>query len=149
MRDILSSVFFAAAILAIASACFGCSGQWNVPEAAKEAKNPIPPNAKTLADARKIYADRCAHCHGVNGDGKRPPGSMYLYLTQPTNFTDAKIMDGMTDGEIYWKITTGNRPMPSYKNTLSEADRWELVNFLRAFAHPISVSAPEKAKPAQ
>lgn len=118
-----------------------CSSQWNVPEAAKEVKNPIPPNAGTLAYARGIYEDRCAHCHGVNGDAKRPAGTTYFYLTQPTNFTDAKIMDAMMDGEIFWKITTGNRPMPSYKDQLSENDRWELVSFLRTFAHPPGNSA--------
>ena len=50
-------------------------------------------------------------------------------------------MDAMTDGEIFWKISTGNRPMPSYKGQLSESDRWELVSFLRTFAHPPGPSA--------
>lgn len=118
-----------------------CGGQWNVPESAKEVKNPIQPTAETLAYAHHVYEDHCAHCHGVNGDGKRPPGTTYFYLTQPTNFTDAKIMDAMTDGEIFWKISTGNRPMPSYKGQLSESDRWELVSFLRTFAHPPGPSA--------
>ena len=145
VRHNLSSILFAVAFLVMVSACCGCSGQWNVPEAAKKVKNPIPPNAQTLAYARKIYENRCAHCHGVNGDGKRPRGSVYLYLTQPTNFTDPKIMDAMTDGEIFWKITTGNRPMPSYKDRLSQADRWELVSFLRTFAHPQKTVVPSNA----
>lgn len=123
-----------------------CGSQWNVPEAAKELKNPIPPNAETLKYARGIYEDRCAHCHGVKGDGKRPPGTTYFYLTQPTDFTDAKIMDETSDGEIFWKITTGNRPMPSYKNQLSENDRWELVSFLRTFAHPPKPSASPQSR---
>jgi mono/diheme cytochrome c family protein len=133
-------------------ACAGlsaCSGNWNVPEAAKEVKNPIQPNADTLAYARRIYEERCAHCHGMNGDGKRPPGTTYFYLTQPTKFTDAKIMDAMTDGEIFWKITTGNRPMPSYRDRLSENDRWELVSFLRTFARPPGKSSPPSAAPTQ
>lgn len=114
----------------------GCGGQWNIPETVKELKNPIPLSARNLTDARRTYAERCAHCHGVNGDGKRPKGTVYFYLVQPTDFTDAKIMDAMTDGEIYWKITTGNRPMPSYRKQLTDRERWELVDLLRAFAHP-------------
>jgi mono/diheme cytochrome c family protein len=134
----------------LASLCQGLSGcggrSWNVPPAAKAMKNPIPPNAETLAYARKLYLDRCAHCHGVNGDGKRPPGTMYLYWVQPTKFTDAKIMDAMTDGEIFWKITTGNRPMPSYRDRLSVEDRWELVSFLRSFAHPAATANPAQLR---
>lgn len=125
-----------------------CSSNWNVPEAAREVKNPIPPNADTLAYARGIYEDRCAHCHGVKGDGKRPPGTMYFYLVQPTNFTDAKIMDAMTDGEIFWKISTGNRPMPSYKDSLTDEERWEIVDFLRILAHPPGSPAAASPSPA-
>ena len=144
-----TSVLFGCLLGFACAALFACGSQWNVPEAAEEAKNPIPPNAETLVHARGIYNDHCARCHGINGDGKRPPGTMYLYLTQPTDFTDTKIMDAMTDGEIFWKITIGNRPMPSYKNQLSENDRWELVSFLRTFAHPASVPATEKSKTTQ
>lgn len=126
-----------------------CGGQWKVPQAAKEVKNPISPNASSLAEARQIYSARCAHCHGENGDGKRPPGTVYLYFVQPTNFTDAKIMDNMTDGEIFWKITTGNRPMPSYKSSLTDNERWKLVNLLRTFSHPPANPALGDSRPSR
>ena len=29
-------------------------------------------------------------------------------------------MQAMTDGEMFWKITVGNRPMPGFKNRLTE-----------------------------
>lgn len=112
-----------------------------MPPNAKELKNPVPANAATLADARATYVQYCAKCHGVNGDGKRPPGSMYSYNTQPTNFTNARLMDAMSDGEIFWKMTNGRKPMPSFKNRLTDEQRWELVNLLRNFAHPASPSA--------
>jgi mono/diheme cytochrome c family protein len=143
-----SLAILAAALAGIGIGLLGCGGgSWNVPPAAKAVKNPVSPTPQTLADARRIYLDRCAHCHGVNGDGKRPPGTMYLYWVQPTKFTDAKIMDAMTDGEIFWKITTGNRPMPSYKNRLSVEERWELVNFLRAFAQLPKPPVPSHQNP--
>jgi mono/diheme cytochrome c family protein len=40
----------------------------------------------------------------------------------------------LTDGEIFWKITTGRRPMPGFQNQLSDVQRWQLVNLLRTFA---------------
>jgi mono/diheme cytochrome c family protein len=117
----------------------GCGG-WDVPLEAKQWKNPVAVNSATLADAHAIYAQRCAKCHGANGDGKRPPGSSYMYTTQPTNFTNAGIVDAMTDGEIFWKISHGRRPMPSFRNVLTDEQRWELVNLLRQFAHPAQPS---------
>ena len=142
-----SLAILAAMLAGISIGLSGCGGSsWNVPLAAKEVKNPISATPETLTDARRIYLDRCAHCHGVNGDGKRPPGTMYLYWVQPTRFTDTKIMEAMTDGEIFWKITTGNRPMPSYKSRLSARERWELVNFLRAFAHAGANTNPAQSR---
>ena len=66
---------------------------------------------------------------------------MYSYRTKPTNFTDAKLVDAMSDGELFWKMTNGRKPMPSFKIRLSEEQRWELVNLIRAFAHPASTEA--------
>lgn len=130
-RRIVIATLFAIAALA----CAGCGG-WNVPPSAKQRRNPVPSNSATLAAARVLYRDDCAKCHGMNGDGKRPPGSMYSYNTQPANFTKAKRMDAMSDGEIFWKITNGKKPMPRFKGRLSDDQRWELVNLLRTFAHP-------------
>ena len=66
---------------------------------------------------------------------------MYSYSTKPTNFTNTKLVDAMSDGEIFWKITNGRKPMPSFKIRLTDEQRWELVNLIRSFAHPTSVPA--------
>lgn len=129
-----------ALLVASAFACFGCAG-WNVPPDAKQVKNPVALNARILDSARALYRNDCAKCHGINGDGKKPPDSMYSYSTKPTNFTDARLVDAMSDGEIFWKITNGRKPMPSFKTRLTDEQRWELVNLIRIFAHPASAPA--------
>jgi len=116
-------------------AIVGCGG-WDVPPQAITWKNPVPSNPETLAAARQIYAYHCQKCHGIGGDGKIPPGLTYSYFTRPTNFTNTRIVNRMSDGEIFWKISHGNRPMPPFKNRLSAVQRWELVDLIRAFAHP-------------
>jgi len=50
---------------------------------------------------------------------------------KPANFTDETMMRRVTDGELFWKITKGRSPMPPWQGRLSEAQRWELVNYLR------------------
>jgi mono/diheme cytochrome c family protein len=52
------------------------------------------------------------------------------------------MMEEMTDGEIFWKIGEGRRPMPSFKKRLTDDQRWQLVNYVRSFA-PKPALAPE------
>jgi mono/diheme cytochrome c family protein len=130
---------FVAAFFPVVLAC-GCGG-WNVPQDAKNLKNPVAADAATIAAARELYVNNCQKCHGVSGDGKLPPGATYFYSTKPTNFTNAQLVDAMSDGEIFWKMTNGRKPMPAFKNRLSDEQRWELVNLIRVFAHRASARA--------
>jgi mono/diheme cytochrome c family protein len=44
------------------------------------------------------------------------------------------MMKEMTDGEIFWKITTGKGPMPAYGKEFTQKERWDLVNYIRSLA---------------
>ncbi len=107
---------------------------WIVPEEAKQVKNPLEPSEAALQAIRPIYLDKCASCHGNSGKGDGHDAS--LYDPAPSNFTDAKPMHGVTDGELFYKITSGHKPMPSFKKRLSEEQRWQLVLLIRSFAGP-------------
>jgi mono/diheme cytochrome c family protein len=54
----------------------------------------------------------------------------------PADLTDSARMAAITDGEIFYQITEGRRPMPSFKNRLTEDQRWQLVLFLRTLSQP-------------
>lgn len=102
---------------------------WPVPENARNTKNPIKPSAEGLKAAAQLYLQNCELCHSESGSST---GLTAKNLPQaPANFTDARMMDKATDGELFWKITEGRPPMPSYKRKLSETERWQLVNYLR------------------
>jgi len=45
-------------------------------------------------------------------------------------------MDRLSDGELYWQISKGRRPMPAFANKLSEQQRWQVVDYIRTFAKP-------------
>lgn len=107
---------------------------WKAPAKERKMKNPIPNTPESRSRAQKIYVDKCALCHGLKGDGQ---GEMGKALNpNPPDFTDRHMMKEMTDGEIFWKITTGKGPMPSYQKELTENERWDLVNYIRSFAKP-------------
>jgi mono/diheme cytochrome c family protein len=103
--------------------------RWVAPGDARNVKNPIPPTEETLNEAQQVYMDNCMLCHGEKGKGDGP-GSKTLTV-KPADLTDPKRMATETDGSLFWKMTTGRGPMPAWKATLSETDRWKLVSYLR------------------
>jgi mono/diheme cytochrome c family protein len=58
-------------------------------------------------------------------------------------------MGQMTDGELFWKISHGRRPMPGFQNKLTEQERWELVDYIRTLSQKAaSGAAPATNAPA-
>jgi len=105
---------------------------WKVPEEAKLRPNPIQPSTSALAAGRAIYVDKCVQCHGQTGKGDGPDAASYY--PSPTSLVDAKHMNSVTDGEIFYQISEGRKPMPAFKRKLTEEQRWQLVLYVRSFA---------------
>jgi mono/diheme cytochrome c family protein len=118
-------------------------GPWIVPEAAKQVTNPLKPSQADLPTGRKLYLDKCAECHGDTGKGDGPQGRMYD--PQPKDLTDAPHMNAVSDGEVFYKISEGHRPMPAFRKRLTDVQRWQLVLFLRSLSsRPATSSASQK-----
>ncbi len=113
---------------------------WIVPQEFKSLKNPLLPSESILSSARQIYADECAQCHGERGKGDGPEARTHTPL--PADLTDAKRMATVTDGEIFYQITKGRRPMPSFKRRLTQDQRWQLVLLVRSFSQPAGHTNP-------
>lgn len=83
-----------------------------------------------------LYLRRCAVCHGARGGGDGP-NARFLPV-QPTAHADSALMSARTDDELFDTIFAGgyvmNRSnrMPPYGHTLSRAQIWTLVHYLRA-----------------
>ena len=80
-----STVLVALCVLAWAALAVSAQSRSN-PEAAK-VKNPIPANAKSIADGQKLYQTNCRHCHGAKGLGDGP---LAPKDPPPANLTDAE-----------------------------------------------------------
>jgi mono/diheme cytochrome c family protein len=116
---------------------------WTVPDEAKQWRNPVPMSDAALKSIRPIYDDKCAVCHGNSGKGDGHDAA--LYDPRPTNFTDAQHLNAVTDGELFYKLSEGHKPMPSFKKRLSKEQRWQLVLLIRSFATPATASASPPA----
>lgn len=100
-------------------------------EEARATANPIPDSPQALAEAKSLYTEHCEHCHGDTGAGDG--GEAQMYTPPPADFTRPD-MASIRDGELFYKITEGRRPMPSFRTTLTPEQRWKLVRYLRTFA---------------
>jgi len=105
-------------------------GPWETPAKFKTMKNPVKTtDAEAIANGKALYAKHCKSCHGSKGLGDGPKAAT---LKTSTGDFSSKEFQAYTDGEIFYKVTTGRDEMPAYdKKIPDEADRWALVNFMR------------------
>jgi mono/diheme cytochrome c family protein len=73
-----------------------------------------------------------------------------MHSLAPADLTDTRHMNTVTDGEIFYQISEGRKPMPSFKKRLTEDQRWGLVLLVRSFAapsmSPLQGNTPDAAK---
>lgn len=101
------------------------------PEAAK-VTNPAMASPDSVSAGRRVYARSCANCHGLSGKGDGPGAASG---GQPADLTDATWDYGGTDGEMFGVIHDGtSADMGGYAGRLSDADIWNLVNYIRTLA---------------
>ncbi|HEY7119725.1 MAG TPA: cytochrome c [Tepidisphaeraceae bacterium] len=107
------------------------SPPWRAPARAANLRNPVPPDDASRAAGKSLYARECANCHGESGKGNGPDAAD---LSHPPSDLTASPTTRQTDGELYWKLTEGKRPMPRFGRTLTDEQRWHVVNYIRSLA---------------
>jgi mono/diheme cytochrome c family protein len=130
------------AILIIANQ--GMAQEWLVPEDQKNLSNPSEYNLSNVQKGKDLYDLNCKSCHGDVGKNNGLP------LVPPPPDVVSDIMQANTEGELFYKITKGRGGMPQFESTISEDDRWRLVNYIMNYNpanEPVLIEAPPvKAK---
>ena len=110
------------------------SGFHQAPASAAARRNPFAGQRAAIAAGEKIYASKCAKCHGDEGRGIGPVPSLAKGRPQK-----AKV------GELFWFITEGNKNngMPSWAS-LSDKQRWQVVTYLKSLGTPVKSRAKGK-----
>ncbi|CAH0353235.1 hypothetical protein AQB9606_03129 [Aquabacterium sp. CECT 9606] len=87
----------------------------------------------SIAEGRALFQAHCIHCHGGGGLGDGPLASSLPKI--PANLTQPHTALH-TVGDVYWWLTHGIQEsgMPGFGKVLSTSERWDLINFLRAFS---------------
>ena len=114
------------------------------PRFSREAPEPIPPTSPVAASAASfargaaVYATlQCSKCHGGDGRGTGATATSFqddwgspmnaANLTEPWTFRG-----GPAASDVFMRFRAGisGTPMPSYKGTATDADMWDLANYV-------------------
>jgi mono/diheme cytochrome c family protein len=125
------TVFLGPALFAVSEEPPVSKEKWTAHATEARKNNPVAVSESSLAAGQKIYAKRCMECHGKTGNGDGPDAADLGI--HPAKLSDPAIRQ-QADGELFWKITVGKKPMPNYRTRLSPTDRWNVINYLRTLA---------------
>jgi mono/diheme cytochrome c family protein len=106
-----------------------------LPAAYASLRNPLPMNAGTVERGAEVYKANCASCHGPTGYGDGPAASSLN--PRPANLAWLSRMPmSRWDPFMFWTVSEGGAPfgtaMPSFKDSLSDADRWAVIGYIQA-----------------
>jgi cytochrome c oxidase cbb3-type subunit I/II len=102
---------------------------------------PPPPSRQMLDRAKEVWQNaKCWECHGQGGkgDGEKAAGLKddLGFPIVPADLTSGQFKSGPTVEDIFRTMTTGlsGTPMPSYRDSLPEEDRWALAYYVLALS---------------
>ncbi|MBO0711732.1 MAG: cytochrome c, partial [Acetobacteraceae bacterium] len=98
-------------------------------------RSPTHFSARAIAAGAALYPRYCASCHGASGRGDGPAAKGLALL--PADLTLPHLF-AHSDGELFWRLSQGfpgphgGVAMPGFRSSLSDAELWDLIDFLRA-----------------
>ena len=106
------------------------------------AKSTIGNTKETIEAGAKLYAQRCASCHGKQGLGDG--NAVRSLLPSPALLAFMIQRPISVDEYLLWCIAEGGKQfdteMPAFKDTLAREDIWKVIAYMRA-------GFPDNAKP--
>ncbi len=102
--------------------------EWKVPEAEAKKKSAIKNDEAAISAGKEVWTQQCKSCHGAKGAGD---GAKAEKLEITCGDFSSKETQDLSDGSLYWKITEGRKPMPSFSTKLTDTERWQVVAFMR------------------
>ena len=100
---------------------------WVIPEDRKGKLSSFPFNDSTRNAGEKIFTVNCRACHGTPGK------SNYLNLVPPPGDPVSEKIQRNSDGELFYKVTSGRGQMPSFRNVLTSEEVWDVISYFRSF----------------
>jgi mono/diheme cytochrome c family protein len=131
LTAVLSSIALSSGTAFAQSAVQGTNEVWVAPARAARKQNPVPSDAKSIATGKELFVAGCLPCHGPAGKGDGP--AAISLERKPGNLSDPKLHN-QSDGALFWKVSEGKTPMPSFQEAFTEEQRWQIINYVRTLA---------------
>jgi mono/diheme cytochrome c family protein len=96
----------------------------------------LPATDPNIENGRRLYERYCAACHGDRLRGDGPEAAGFLTPIGPVDLTDPEAIATLDQAYVFWRISEGGREapflsvMPSWKNDLTEKERWQIILYL-------------------
>lgn len=90
-------------------------------------ENPTEATAASIANGRRLYDIYCAACHGVDGKAQTTVAARGM----PAVPID-QLRLAFSEAHLYNKIRYGQPIMPAYGFQTTQAERWDMVNYLKS-----------------
>jgi mono/diheme cytochrome c family protein len=104
---------------------------WDAPERAAHRSNPVVATDAAVDRGHALFHQTCELCHGQKGHGDGPMSSSLT--VKPADLASEHVQS-QTDGALFWKIYSGRGMMPSTQSTLSDEQRWAVIDYIRTLA---------------
>jgi mono/diheme cytochrome c family protein len=108
--------------------------QAGVPLEYRSHRNPYPQAKMIIDDGGRLYKLHCGSCHGSKGSGGgeagrdlTPPPAFLAYLIKRPRSVDEYLLWTISEGG-----TQFGSEMPTFKETLTEQQIWQIVTYMRA-----------------
>jgi mono/diheme cytochrome c family protein len=100
---------------------------WVAPADKQDKVSPFRFSDETAKKGAVIFKNNCSSCHGNPGKGD------FVKLIPPPGDPATEKFQDQKDGALFFKITTGRGAMPSFKDVLTEEERWIVISYFRSF----------------
>jgi mono/diheme cytochrome c family protein len=101
---------------------------------------------ENLTNGETLYQQNCAACHGEGGQGDGPQAAG---MDVP-DLTNQELMAGRSANDLFQAVSQGaGEKMPAFSETLSDPERWDVVDYTRSFTFASAVADATTTEQAQ
>lgn len=115
------------------------SQEWPVPKDKADKVAPFRFNDETKKKGEVLFQQNCISCHGTPGKNN------FVNLAPPPGDPATERFSKQSDGSLFFKITQGRSAMPSFKDILTDEQRWQVVSYMRSFHKNYKQPEPQVA----
>jgi mono/diheme cytochrome c family protein len=133
-------------LIAIVLSSTAEAAEWRAPTRFQGLSNPIASTRPSIDAGRGTWIKECRDCHGDSGRGDGPGAAR---LERPIPDLREPTIAAQSDGAMFFKVKTGRRPMPGYRDMLSDESIWNVVNYMRQLVGRGSARAVAKRAPVE